>query len=258
LFLTLSILSVGAAEQMEVFELKGRAPQELIPLVQPFVGADGSVTGMNNRLVVRTTTDRMIEIRRIITAFDRPLRRLRIQVRESEPSESVRQEIGVSSGNVGIQIGESRDEGITARRYANRVREENVRTVETLEGEPTLIARGESLPIITGPVYIGGADAGRRSISNGYLDINSGFYAIATLLDERVRIEIAHRKEGSLSNRTIDHQESRHVVTGKIGQWLPVAGVRSFRGDNATGIGRRVDGQTKSVTGLWLKVEVLE
>jgi hypothetical protein len=62
--LVLFMLPALADDKMEIFELKGRTPQEIIPLLKPFVGPDGAVSGMNNRVIVRTTPERMAEIRR--------------------------------------------------------------------------------------------------------------------------------------------------------------------------------------------------
>lgn len=258
LSLVLFMLPALADDKMEMFELKGRTPQEIIPLLKPFVGPDGAVSGMNNRVIVRTTPERMAEIRRIIGEFDRPPRRLLIHVRETAPSDSTGNEIGVSAGNRHIRIGERDEQGLTLRHYSTRTSEESVRTVQTLEGEPVLILNGVSLPVVTGSGYVAGAGPGSRQITYGYRDADSGFYAIANLIGDRVRVEITDRRERPLSgSAAIAHRESRNMVSGAVGEWLPVAVTRSSVGRDSSAIGSRTSTGSASVNRLWLKVEVL-
>lgn len=261
LFLGLVLITLAALadDRMEIFELKGRTPQEMIPLLQPFVGPDGSVSGMHNSLIVRTSPQRMEEIRRIIGEFDRAPRRLLIHVRETAPSETSRDEIGVSTGNRRIRIGERDEAGVSLKRYTTRSHEESVRTLQTLEGEPTLILSGVSLPVVTGSGYVAGARPGSHQITYGYRDVDSGFYAIANLVGDRVRVEITSRREHPVPGAgAIDRQESRNMVTGRIGEWLHIAGIRSSRRNDTMAIARQSGAQSESSSDLWLKVEVLE
>jgi hypothetical protein len=252
------ILPALADDKMEIIELKGRTPQEMIPLLRPFVGPEGTVTGMHNSLIVRTTPDRMAEVRRIIGAFDKAPRRLLIHVRETAPSEASRNEIGIATGNHRIRIGEGDEAGVTLKRYTTRSRDENVRTLQTLEGEPTLIQSGVRLPVVTSSGYVAGAGPDRRRITYGYTDADSGFYAIANLVGDRVRVEITTRKERPIpGSGAITHQESRNMVTGGIGEWLHIAGIRSSRGNDTTDLGRQSATRTEAMNDIWVKVEVL-
>jgi hypothetical protein len=256
--LVLFMLPALADDKMEIFELKGRTPQEIVPLLKPFVGPDGAVSGMNNRVIVRTTPERMAEIRRIIGEFDRAPRRLLIHVRETAPSDSTGNEIGVSAGNRHIRIGEGDGQGLTLKHYTTRTSDESIRTVQTLEGEPALILNGVTLPVVTGSGYVTGAGPGSRQITYGYSNVDSGFYAIANLIGDRVRVEITSRRERPISGSgAIDRRESRNMVSGAIGEWLPVAVTRSSVSRDTGGIGSRTSTGSASVNRLWLKVEVL-
>ena len=256
--LLLAALPGLADEKMEIFELKGRTSQEMIPLLQPFVGPDGTVTGMNNRVIVRTSPERMAEIRRILDEFDRPPRRLLIHVRDSAPSNGEGDEIGISAGNRHIRIGEGNGQSLNLKHYSTTTREENVRTVQTLEGEPVLILNGVSLPVITGSGYVAGAGTGSRQITYGYKDVDSGFYAIANLIGDRVRVEITHRRARPLSGSgAIDHRESRNMVSGAVGEWLPVAVNTSSSSQDSSAIGSQRSTESTAVSRVWLKVEVL-
>ena len=256
--LALATLPALAGDKMEIFDLKGRTTQEMIPLLQPFVGPDGTVTGMNNRIIVRTSPERMAEIRRIIDEFDRPPRRLLIHVRDSAPSDGEGNAIGISAGNRHIRIGEGNGQSLNLKHYSTRTREENDRTVQTLEGEPVLIMNGVSLPVVTGSGYVAGAGAGGRQITYGYKDVDSGFYAVANLIGDRVRVEITNRRARPLAgSAAIDHRESRNMVSGAVGEWLPVAVSTSSISQDSSTIGSQRSTESTAVNRVWLKVEVL-
>ncbi|MEJ2425873.1 MAG: secretin N-terminal domain-containing protein [Candidatus Thiodiazotropha sp.] len=258
LSLGMAALPALAADKMEIFELKGRTSQEMIPLLRPFVGPDGTVTGMNNRVIVRTSPERMAEIRRIIDEFDQPPRRLLIHVRDSAPSKDEGDEIRISAGNRHIRIGEGNGQHLNLKHYSTRTREENVRTIQTLEGEPVLILNGVSLPVVTGSDYVAGAGTGSRRITYGYKDVDSGFYAIANLIGDRVQVEITHRRARPLSGSgAIDHRESRNRVSGAVGEWLPVAVNSSSSSQDSSTIGSQRSTESATVDRVWLKVEVL-
>ena len=46
---------------IEVIELKSRSLEEILPLVRPLIGADGTATGMGNNLVLKAAPGRVRE-----------------------------------------------------------------------------------------------------------------------------------------------------------------------------------------------------
>ncbi|MGD8910063.1 MAG: hypothetical protein PVI92_12030, partial [Chromatiales bacterium] len=108
LVLLLALLGLSAmADEMQIFDLKGATPREMIPLIKPFVGPDGTVTGMHNQLIIRTSAERMVQVRKILQEFDRAPRRLLIHVRDTAPSESERSRIDLSIDTPPLQLGEA-------------------------------------------------------------------------------------------------------------------------------------------------------
>ncbi|MEJ2692427.1 MAG: hypothetical protein P8166_05030 [Candidatus Thiodiazotropha sp.] len=258
LLLVLSLHSLSLiAEELQMFELKGATPQELIPLIKPFVGPDGTVTGMHNQLIVRTTTERMVQVRRILQQFDRAPRRLLLSVRDRAPGEAEMDRMELSVEHPHLQIGEGRENSLRLKRYTTDTQETNLRTLQTLEGQPTLITSGVSRPLVSGRGYIVGPRA-REWTNYDYQTIASGFYATVRLLGDRIRIEITSQKQTPIDgSAAISHQETDSVVSGRLGEWLPLASSASQSRLSSRGIGGSTGSETSRESELWVKVELL-
>ncbi|MCU7851070.1 MAG: hypothetical protein KZQ80_02540 [Candidatus Thiodiazotropha sp. (ex Monitilora ramsayi)] len=257
LCLSLLSLSLLAAEVMEIFELKGKTPQEMIPLIQPFVGPDGTVTGMHNQLIVRTSSERMAEVRKILDQFDRPPRRLLIHVRDTHPMSASDDRFEINADHDRVKIGRPGESGVRLKRYDTQRTDSSVRTLQTLEGSPTLILSGVNQPVFTGGSYSPGPYPGYRA-DYQYRNIDSGFYATAHLIGDQVRIEITTQRETQLRDRrTVSRRESHNSVSGKVGEWIPLANISNQRQQRESDIAMRGTTRFEQREAVWVKVEVL-
>ncbi|MFY9975002.1 MAG: secretin N-terminal domain-containing protein, partial [Chromatiaceae bacterium] len=59
---------------LEIIELRSRLPEELIPILTPLAGPDGTVVGAQHALFVRAAPERLADIRRALAELDRPAR----------------------------------------------------------------------------------------------------------------------------------------------------------------------------------------
>jgi hypothetical protein len=257
LCLSLFSLPLTAAEQMEIFELKGKTLEEMIPLIQPFVGPEGTVTGMHNQLIVRTTPDRMTEVRKILDQFDRPPRRLLIHVRETNPITSSEKGFEISTDSEHVKIGRPGESGVRLKHYDTRETNNSVRTLQALEGSPTLILSGSSQPFVSGRSFYPGPYPNSHT-EYQYRNIDSGFYATAHLIGDQVRIEITTQRENLLQDRrSISRRESQSSVSGKLGEWLPLANISTKQQQRDSGIAMRNSTRFEERETLWVKVELL-
>jgi hypothetical protein len=257
LCLSLFSLALTASEEMEIFELKGKTLDEMIPLIQPFVGPEGTVTGMHNQLIVRTTSERMTEVRRILDQFDRPPRRLLIHVRETNPINTSEKGFEISTHNERVKIGRPGETGIRLKHYDTRENNDSVRTIQALEGSPTLILSGSSQPFVSGRSFYP-APYPNSHTEYQYRNIDSGFYATAHLIGDRVRIEITTQRENLLQDRqTINRRESQNSVSGKLGNWIPLANINTKQQQREADIAKRKSTRFEESETLWVKVELL-
>ena len=97
------LASAGAQAQqtvLEVIPLRYRNVHEVIPVIQPMLAREGSVSGYQGQLVVRTTPANMDEVKRILASLDRAPRQLIISVRQDAEAERSRSAVEIS-GSVG-------------------------------------------------------------------------------------------------------------------------------------------------------------
>jgi hypothetical protein len=255
--LFLFLLPQLEAEEMEIFELKGKTLEEIMPVIEPFVGPKGTVTGMHNQLIVRTTSERMEEVKRILKELDRPPKRLLIHLRETRPEVISEDGVELSVDQERVKIGRPGGTGIRLKQNQTRQRNDVVRTVQALEGSPTMILSGERAPYINTERYHAGSYSGYRT-EYQYRNIDSGFYATARLIGDKVRIEITSQRENLLPDRmNVDRRESYSNVSGKLGEWIPLADISTNRQRQEAGIAKRGTTRFNEEEMLWLKVELL-
>src|SRR5688572_25798016 len=96
--LWIALFAPVAAAQMvlEVIPLKYRTAEELIPILQPMLPREGSISGLRGQLVIRTTAANLEEVRKILSSIDVAPRRLLITVAQDLASERTRRGAEVS------------------------------------------------------------------------------------------------------------------------------------------------------------------
>jgi len=92
--------SLAQITVLEVIPLRYRMAQELIPIIQPMLAREGSVSGFQGQLVVRTTPANLEEIKRILASLDTAPRQLIISVRQEADVDRSRSSAEIS-GSVG-------------------------------------------------------------------------------------------------------------------------------------------------------------
>lgn len=165
--------------------------------------------------------------------------------------------IDLSVDNPHLRIGKDKENSLRLKRYTTETQETNLRTLQTLEGQPTLISSGISRPVVTDRGYIVGPRSSEWT-SYDYQTVASGFYATVQLLGDRVRIEIASQKQTPINgSAAVSHQETDSVISGRLGEWLPLSSSASQRRLQSRGIGSRTGSETSRESELWVKVELL-
>lgn len=228
------------AQALEVFTLRYRTVQEMVPVIQPILVPGGTVSGLKGQLVVRTTPANMDEVRRILAKLDTRPRRLLITVRQDghayshERSAIVTARAGSggsrTAGTPGADMREP-DVRVTARVLDSSAADSdrNVHTVQVMEGSPAYIRVGQDVPVPPRrfmPAYPGGPLVDDAYAGIEYREVSSGFYALPRVTGDRVVLEISPHRE-ALSGQVrggVNVQYAATTVEGRLGDWIEVAG----------------------------------
>ena len=234
----LLIASFAAHAATEVLPLQHRSSAELLPTAKAFIGGDGTVTAFENKLVVNASTQRIDDLRTLLQQLDTAPKRLLISVDNDDSNYQ-----------------DNRGKGQVIR-HSTQNREGGVQQIQASEGQPALIQLGQSIPI----TQVGTDDYGRLRSDTQYRNVTQGFYVTPSLSGDTVRLQISTNNDRMSSERAdvVKVQSTDTTITGKLGEWLPLAGYNpqsiAGRSDSSRTYGtQRGDNMT-----LRVKVELLE
>jgi type II secretory pathway component GspD/PulD (secretin) len=265
-FCALLECAAALAQELAIIELRHRRAEDVIPVVQPLVEPGGVVSGIDSKLLVRTSPANLAEIRAAVEAIDRPQRQLLITVGQGTvtDSDSARARGTATIGSGDVQIGVNRppsaQSGVqgSVRGGSQQASLRNVSSIRTLEGSETWIAVGQSVPFTTTTVTPGWNGTVQRSTT--FRDVSSGFFATARVNGDHVTLEISPRQQQfrpSGTGGTVQTQGASSVVSGRLGEWMQIGAVRQASSGSEAGLlvwGRQTGGAEYSA---WVKVDAV-
>lgn len=276
LLATAWLASVHAEQTvLEVITLKYRNADQVLPVLKPLVAPGGTISGLQNRVIVRTTPQNLAELRQVLDTIDGAPRRLMISVRQDVAGLGSRDEaelsgsIGTGTARATVPGSDSKAGGtVVLRRGDDRVKgralssnsastDRSVQTLQVLEGGEAWIQVGQSVPVEGGSIAISPLGA-QVTQSTQYRDTGSGFRVKPRLAGDNVTLEIGTRRDmPSNDTRNFDVQRVDTIVTGRLGEWLELGGVaqestRSDRGTLSRGTSSSSDNRS-----VYVKVEEL-
>jgi hypothetical protein len=245
LFLLIAIVSsfAFAQERVEVITLKYRTAEQVIPIVQPLVGRDGAVTGMQNKLIVRTSPERLAQIKQVLATIDAQPRRLMITVRQNTTRETLAREAGVygtagdehgrvtlpeQPGRAGARVeAGSGSNRVGAKVWTTQGQEDSadVQHIQVIEGNRAFIQAGQSVPNRGRTVYRDAHGATIVEDSTTYRDVTSGFYVLPRVVGEQVILEISPQQNSLGERGAVNVQQASTTLSGRLGEWIELGGV---------------------------------
>lgn len=256
---------------LEVIPLKYRSVDEVLPVLQPFIGNEGAISGMNSQLIVRATPAKMAEIRKILAGIDALPRRLRIVVRQggridvqdrgAEVSGEVRAgDVRVTAPSGGSRGASVETGGVGARIWNSNTakRDEDTQEIQVLEGRQAYIRLGLAVPLKESTVVQSGVTS-RVVESTRYQEIGTGFYVVPRLSGDRVVLDISPQKEqlAGAKGKNIEIQRLATTVSGRLGEWIELGGLSQQQEDGKTGWVYGTGKMSSDGRRVWVKVEEL-
>ena len=265
----LVISAPGAADYpIEVIELKSRPLDEILPVVQPFAGTDGTVTGMGNNLIIKASPARVKEIKRLLVSLDRPPRRLLITVGNQDDvaraSSGYRASADVKAGDSrlsinspGLPVDSSRAQVVIHDSNVQRSHTSRSR-VQALEGRPAFINSGSRIPLETTERYYDRGTPYQRRTTQ-LQDVSSGFYVVPRLQGDEVTLEILQYDDRpGQRHGVIKAQSAGTVIRSRLGEWVELGGVSNANNNRQGGLGRSVISQGSHGRAIQVRVECLD
>lgn len=233
-----------AAERIEIFSLKSRLAQEIIPIIKPLAGPGSTITGMGDKLVVKANEQQLRQIQQLLSELDRPPKRLLIEVRQTtqaeRKSDGGRFDARIESDDANVTIGRRAREGVGVRiRSTNTRRDDDIlQQIQALEGRAAYIATGQSVPIHEPSVQVYGNRVYAQN-QTYYRDATTGFFVIPRVSGQSVTLTLRqHADQVNPGDQRFTLQRAETSLSGRLGEWLDVGGSRQTGATDATGINR--------------------
>ena len=256
---------------LEVITLKYRTVDQVIPVLQPLVAPPGTITGLNNQLVLRTTPANLAQIKQVLATLDVMPRQLVVSVRQDSELDRSRSGAQVS-GQVGVGDHASVSvpgrptppgatvsvDGVNAKVYSGDARqaERVAQQVRVLEGSRAFIRLGQSVPVRNHQVI--DTPNGRRVVeTTGFSEASSGFYVLPRLAGDRVTLEIFTANDSVRSPATgaTTIQQVQTIVSARLGEWVEIGGIGQHRTWEKTQALTRSTDARSSQRSVMLKVD---
>ena len=245
-------LAFAQATVLEVIALRYRTAEQVIPVLKPLLDRSGTLSGMQNQLIVRTTPANLAELKQVLATLDAQPRQLMITVRQDAVLERERTQADVSArvtgSNAAAAIPGSTTAGgatVTVQRGDDIVRgridstraldaDRNTQSVRVLEGSSAFIRAGQSVPVPQRQVVrtlVNGQIVERYGSAVEYRDVTTGFYVVPRLAGDRVTLEINPQRdtlanpEQNLPRGSVNIQQAATTVSGRLGEWIEVGGI---------------------------------
>ncbi|MBD8576134.1 secretin [Pseudomonas syringae] len=190
----------------EIVPLNYRTSDEMLPVARNFLGQDGTVNAHGNQLIVNADSRKIDELRALLSQLDTTPKRLLISV---DTSDQAAQNDSSAGGGRVISYGTDSREGA-------------LQQIQTTEGSPALIQTGQSIPLTTSRTD----SYGYSQSETQYRNVTQGFYVTASVTGDIVHLTISTNRDRVSQERpdAIKVQSTDSTVSGRLGEWIPLAG----------------------------------
>lgn len=267
-----------AASELDIIELNNRTAEEIIPLLQPLLNPDESLSGRGFQLILKADAARQSQIRSLVSKLDRAAAQLMISVFQG--SERDLRSLGIDAGiryqdnNTDVRTGSDASPGtgtsigfqgkhaqVTGKVISTKARMQDnpVYRLRITEGTAGYISTGKSIPYFSGNVY---QQRGQNLVESSvaYKDVTSGFYVKPRLNGNRVTLDISPRRDSLDPSRAgaINTRSATTTISGTLGQWIPLGGTSTQMKRSTSGPGKHYSTQDRYSESIWIKAEKVQ
>lgn len=258
--LLLSIsLSAFAQTELRVFTLQHHFAKDLYSVITPLVGQDGTVTGVNNQLIVRATPAQLQEIEAVIAAMDVPRVNRKITVASNRNQQSTYNNTELSGnvniGNVTIGNRQGRQgASVDITRQQNQSMQNSQQFIQVVDGQRAFIQVGKLVPFTQDWLLITKRYT-QIARTTDWIEVSTGFAVSPRTIGNQVEVEITPRITNLNSRQTIDFETLTTVVRVNLGEWVNIGQTMQQRDDVSRKILGAQSGTFEDKSNLSIRVD---
>jgi hypothetical protein len=272
------LVSAVQADSISTIQLQHRPAEEVIPIVEPMLGADDAISGQGFRIFLQSSPETLARVRDMVDVLDMPAKILQVSVFQGSDRDIAELGIGanvqIERGDASVDIGNGKDNNndaggsitysttggsasINSISTQKSLRDNPIHQVRVNEGTEAYIETGERIPY-----FYGAAWRGRRGFGGSieYKDAITGFYVLPRIRGDNVTLEVNPFKssQSNTGGDNIDTQSAGTTITGPIGEWILIGGVTEQLERTQSATGTTVATQSRRNTGIWIKADLVQ
>jgi len=252
-----------AATEFKIITLQHRFAEDILPAILPLVGSGGTASAMQNNLIIRTSSENMVEIEQMISTLDTARQNLKITVSRNKniSSDSSKTEVAVRKriGNVVVETESSRRivrDGVTLNtgNQQNNSNSSNSQFIQVIDGEKAFISVGQSIPYTQEWISMTHRYSNIRRTTE-FVTIDTGFAVRPRAIGNLVELEITPRFSQLNQRGMIDFETLTTTIRASRGEWVNLADIMQHKDDVSRAILSWQSNYQSSNSQLLIKVE---
>lgn len=252
-------LSAFAQTELRVFTLQHHFAKDLYSVITPLVGQDGTVTGVNNQLIVRATPAQLQEIEAVIATMDVPRVNRKITVASNRNQQSTYNNTELSGnvniGNVTIGNRQGRQgASVDITRQQNQSMQNSQQFIQVVDGQRAFIQVGKLVPFTQDWLLITKRYT-QIARTTDWLEVSTGFAVSPRTIGNQVEVEITPRITNLNNRQTIDFETLTTVVRVNLGEWVNIGQTMQQRDDVSRKILGAQSGTFEDKSNLSIRVD---
>ncbi len=247
------------AERMEVIELQGALPEQVVPLIQQVLQPGETVKVFRGQLVVVASDASFERINDLLAEVDRPPRNLLIQVGDaahvtsSDRSATISGSVGSDDARIYVnerpRPGDDDHARVTMNASNSDTHASIQQQIRAVEGYPAFIAQSQQAPAAA-------VDAYGRPVTIAQT-ATQGFFVTARLQGSQVFLDISTSHD-SLGDARLNTRRTSTTVSGRLGEWIDISGASISAAQQGSGIGQRSSSRVAGSNNLSLRVSLAD
>lgn len=220
-FALLLATTISVAADLTVIDLRHRTAADLLPVLEPLVGRDTALSGIDYKLLVRGSAADVARIREALAVLDRAPKQLLIAVRYTNAPDNKNSSINFNTGS-----NRSRST-INGQITTTTQTSDQTSSVRVIEGNGAHISTGQSVPIVTA-IMTRPRTGQIAGVGLGFRELTTGFDVLPRINGDRVILNIATQRATTANgsaNGVADIQQVDTTIEGRIGEWIELGGV---------------------------------
>ncbi len=272
------LASAVQADSIATIQLQNRPAEEVIPIVEPMLGAGDAITGQGFKIFLRSSPETLVRVRNMIDVLDTPARMLQVSVFQGSERDlgelGISANISIESGDASVDIGNGGDNedrtggsitygttgesaSISGISTQKSLRDNPIHQVRVTEGSEAYIETGEQIPY-----FYGAGWTGRRGFAGAieYKDAITGFYVLPRIRGDNVMLEVSpfRNTRSKTGGDNIETQSANTTITGRVGEWLLIGGVTEQLERSQSTTGTTVATQSREDTSIWIRADLVQ